>query len=193
MAPHFSLDRYQTVMYFPTQQGFGCGGFVQSLGWFQFRWPSGWSDETAKELVPVVFSAALWGRLWSGKLVCYHSDNMGVVSLLSKYSSPIPALMHLVRCLLFYAAYFKFQFVAQHVPGSANLVADAISRNNLSLFSLLVPQTPQMEIPQSLADLLVHQQPDWGSTNWIRLFRITLAEEWPQPLAHPTTQGTGDT
>ena len=60
--------------------------------------------------------------------VCFHTDNMGVVAILEKRSAR-------QRCLYFYAAFFRFDYVAHHVPGVVNVAVDAISRNNLTLFS----------------------------------------------------------
>jgi uncharacterized membrane protein len=44
-----------------------------------------WEDIeiSAKELVPVVIAAAVWGKQWSGKHIRFHSDNMAVVAVLS--------------------------------------------------------------------------------------------------------------
>jgi hypothetical protein len=64
---------------------------------------------------------------------------------------------------MFYAAYFRFDFVADHISGTLNTAVDAISRNNLLLFHSLVPQIPEQVIPQSVLDLLVIRRPDWGS------------------------------
>ena len=49
--------------------------------------------------------------------------------------------MHLVRVLVFFASYFGFSFVAKHVAGVNNKWADAISRDNCSVFlSQAAPQ-----------------------------------------------------
>ena len=67
---------------------FGCGAFAFSHGWFQLRWPEDWHAVhiTAKELVPIVIAAAVWGPQWTQKCVCFRSDNMAVVDLLN----PVP-------------------------------------------------------------------------------------------------------
>ena len=173
----------------------GCGGVARSFGWFQMMWPVSWNEVgiTAKELAPVVIAAALWGVHWSGKLICFHSDNMGVIALLNKLSSKVPIQMHLIHCLLFYAACYKFRFVAEYIPGTENSVADAISRDNSSLFSHFIPQATKVEIPQVVADLLIHQWPDWGSSSWTRQFKSTLVMELPQPLVQPMSQVLGST
>ena len=105
-------------------------------------------------------------------------------------------LMHLVRCLVFYAAFFGFQFVAQHVPGVLNSAADAISRNNIPLFLSIFPQVPRVTVPQQLLDLLVIKRPDWGSSDWTKLFVSSLARDSQSPqelctgLAGASTPGS---
>ena len=165
-------------VYSDASGSYGCGAVVEGLGWFQVQWPQEWEavDISAKELVPVVLAAAMWGKLWSGKHVCFHSDNMAVVAILTSGTAKTPLLMHLLRCFSFYCAYFQFNCSAKHVPGAMNTAADAISRNNKPLFFSLVPQTPQFTIPPALSELLIATKPDWGSTTWTQLFSASLRE-----------------
>ena len=157
---------------------FGCGAIVKNVGWFQVEWPEDWQDVhiSAKELVPVVLAAAVWGERWTGKHVCFHSDNMAVVAVLNSRTAKDPSLMHLLRCFSFFCAFFGFNFSAEHIPGVMNTAADAISRDNLPLFSSLAPQPPSTSIPPTLRDLLIGTRPDWGSPAWTRLFMSSLAE-----------------
>ena len=100
----------------------------------------GWEeiDILVKQLVPVVVAAALWGGLWRGKHICFHSDNMAVVSILStKTAKSPPPLMHLLRCFSFYCALYCINVSCVHVPGAINAAADALSHNKLPLFSSL--------------------------------------------------------
>ena len=60
-------------------------------------------------------------------------DNAAVVDVLDATH-----MMHLIH-LLVYAAKFNFWFSASHIPGKYNILADAISRNNTSLFFSQVP------------------------------------------------------
>ena len=82
---------------------FGCGAFSLDHGWFQLRWPESWNavNIAAKELVPVVLAASLWGPGWHRQCVCFQSDNMAVVQILRSRTSRDPLLMHLLRCLVF--------------------------------------------------------------------------------------------
>ena len=104
--------------------------------------------------------AALWGRLWEAHHVCFHLDNMAIVSVINKCTARDPLLSHFLRCLFFYAPYYKFHFSAAHIPGTSNTAANAVSCNNLTPLSLLVPQVPQVEVPPVVLDLLILEMPD---------------------------------
>ena len=149
----FSPTFVPTIHIFSDASGsFGCGALMATTSWFQLQWPPSWTsvDIAVKEMVPVVVAAAIWGRTWQRTRINFHSDNTAVVAVLHKRSSRHPPLMHLLRCLYFYAAYYKFEFVAHHVPGASNTAADAISRNNLSLFMLtLTPPYPAPRQPHT--------------------------------------------
>ena len=118
---------------------FGCGAFSLSQGWFQIIWPQHWQSIhiTAKELLPIVVAAAVWGHTWQRQRICFRTDNMAVVELLKSRTSRDSSLMHLLRCLHFYAAFFRFNFECRHLPGNLNTAADAISCNSIPLFILL--------------------------------------------------------
>ena len=143
--------------------------------------------QAAKELVPVVLASALWGPLWTRQRISFRSDNMAVVELLKSCTSHDPLLMHMLRCLVFYSAYYRFQITAEHIPGILNTAADAISRNNISLFQSLVPQTPPVALPQTMVDLIVNNRPDWGSNRWTHLFTSSLIKDSPLPQEQSTS------
>ena len=89
-----------------------------------------------------------------------HSDNEAVVSVLNSRYSKDPLLMHLIRCLLFVLV---IALHSSHIPGILNVVADAISRDNLSLLFAKVPGASHhpTQIPQELAELLFISRPVW--------------------------------
>jgi hypothetical protein len=94
---------------------FGCGAFSDELSWFQLEWPSTWKaiHIAAKELVPIVVAAAVWGPRWHGGCVCFCTDNMAVVEVLRSRTASDATLMHLLRCLVFYAAVYHFDFMGE--------------------------------------------------------------------------------
>ena len=63
----------------------GCGAFcLPSTEWFQLQWSPEWQllHISAKELLPMVVSAAIWGDQWEGQSVRFLSDNQATVSVL---------------------------------------------------------------------------------------------------------------
>ena len=138
-----------------------------------------------KELVPIVCAAAVWGPSWTGLHVLCYCDNMSVVHALNKGSSREPSgvVMHLLRTLTFFSAIFGFVLRAQHVAGLYNGPADAISKDNLSLFFSQVPNAARepTPIPEELWTLLVREQPDWLSERWKNLFTSFCRRAWPVP------------
>ena len=162
---------------------FGCGAFDSTSRWLQVRWPVSWTDVdiSVKEMVPIVLAAAIWGDSWQGTRVCFLSDNAAVVAVLERRSAQHPHLLHLLRCLYFYAAHYQFAYTALHLPGVSNTAADALSRDNMTLFNSLVPQGRNSGVSQELVDLLITHQPDWGSPRWIFLFEATLTTHYAPP------------
>jgi hypothetical protein len=78
------------------------------------------------ELVPVVLAAIPWGPCWQGQCICFSSDNMAVVDVLRSRTACDPLLMHPLRCLVLYAASYRFEYRAEHLPGVHNLAANAL-------------------------------------------------------------------
>jgi hypothetical protein len=147
----------------------GCGG-TAGPEWFQCAWSEQWASVNiaTKELVPIVIAVAIWGSHWASSHVRIRCDNMAVVDILKARSSRDPGVMHLLRCLHFFAAKHDLRLSASHIAGVDNTLADALSRNNLPLFFLSCPKahahpTP---VPSTLWSLVVEQQPDWLSHDW---------------------------
>ena len=68
-----------------------------------------------------------------------HCDNLGVVALVNAGYSKVPQIMHIIRCLFFIRARFQLDLHAVHVPGVENVLADAISRDNLHILFTQIP------------------------------------------------------
>ena len=172
-----NLCQFHESMYIPTHQDLSDVGvcYPSPIG---SNYP-GHGHGMQWTLPPRSSFPSFWQQLFGegsghGQAVCFHTDNMGVVAILQKWSANNAVALHLLRCLYFYTAFYRFEYVSQHIPGVVNVVADAISRNNLTLFFSLFPQATRVSIPKPLEDLLVIQQPDWGSSSWTSLFGHTL-------------------
>ena len=145
-------------------------------------------DISVKELVPVTMAAALWGPQWSGKHICFHSDNKAVVAVLQRRSAKSPPLMQLLRCVSLFSAFYGFHFSAKHVPGVLNEMADALSRNKIAHTSSCISQVPQFHLSRQLHRLLISERPDWGSQSWTELFSSSLSVGLPNPPRKCTSQ-----
>lgn len=95
---------------------------------------------TVKELVPVVLAVAVWGKQLEGRNVMAYCDNQAVVAIINKGDSREADCMHLVRCLAFLRAKFHFALYGEHVSGSLNELADALSRDKMQYFLNNYPQ-----------------------------------------------------
>ena len=158
---------------------FGCGAWWDQ-SWFQVAWTSDvqeWSI-AQKELLPVVLAAMLWGKFWRGKAVLVHCDNQAVVEVVNSGYCRDQGMMQMIRCLFFILAFFEISMQTVHIPGRLNIGADAISRDNIQVFHMQVPKAHARPspVPQALRNLLIHQQPDWTSPDWSRLFRTCLQQ-----------------
>ena len=157
----------------------GCGAFNQCTGeWFQISWPTTWKDINiaVKELLPSTIAAAIWGNQWKGQRILILSDNAAVVAALKARSARHVTLSHLIKCLFFWEATFDFEHNSEHIAGSLNTTADALSRNRLDLFFSLNPQAKAAAtpIPNPVLAVLLDSKLQWTSPRWERLFRSCL-------------------
>ena len=164
-------------VYLDASGSFGCGAYSPELSsWFQLSWPQSWSTVSisAKELVPIVVAAAIWGHHWSGSYVCSHCENDAVVVVIENRNTHQDLLVQLLRCLFVYASRLQFYFSASHIPEVHNVVTDAISRDNISLLSSFVPQAQQVGVPAPVVAFLM-SPPSWESPDWIARFVYSLS------------------
>lgn len=142
--------------------------------WFQVAWkdtrcsPS--TNIAVKELIPIIITAALWGKEWQGKVINCRCDNQAVVAVLQSRSSKEVEIMHLLQCLFFEAG-SSFQIQSSYIVGVENTLTDNISWNNMSfILQVLEPQAEASHAspPQLHIDLLINVKPDWTSPAWRR-------------------------
>ena len=92
------------------------------------------------ELLAIVLAASTWGHRWSGRRVLFHCDCEPVVFAVTKFTSPAPRMMQLIRSLFLIAARHSFEFRLIHIAGVDNSLADALSRGDQVRFFQLHPQ-----------------------------------------------------
>ena len=101
---------------------------------------------------------------------------MAVVTVLERHAPKDTTLAHLLRCLCFYAALFRLEFSASQIAGQRNMAADALSQDNLDLFSFLYPQVPHSPVPQVIQRLLLHSPPRLELSSIDKLVRQLFAD-----------------
>ena len=113
----------------------------------------------AKEMLPILVAAAVWGQQWFGATVLCNCDNEAVVVILQLGSAKDKKLAHMLRCLFFLEAKFQFTIVAAHIPSAINLRADTLSHNHIDVFlpPLLrhAPLNPSTSVDIARMDQLV--------------------------------------
>ena len=92
-----------------------------------------------QELFAIVAAACMWGHLLQGQRITVHCDNMGIVQAWSNQLARHPGILHVLWTLFFITAKHGFIVCLVHLPGKLNCIADALFRNQLSLFSALAP------------------------------------------------------
>ena len=95
-----------SVVYSDASGSFGCGTFsLKQNTWFQLEWPETWSTIgiAAKEMLPIVIAAAIWGPGWSGEHIHFCSDNEAVVTTIQRRHARHPLQTNLLRSSLVYA------------------------------------------------------------------------------------------
>jgi hypothetical protein len=131
----------------------GHGGFNGGR-WFSERWPLDLPTITDnvismafRELYPIVVAAILWGPEWSTQRILFHCDNMATVAIIRKGCSKAPDVMKLMRQLTWCSALHNFSIYAEFVPGSINVIADALSRQQIAKFHTMCPAAQPTPCP----------------------------------------------
>ena len=81
-----------------------------------------------KALVPIILCCTVWGPYFARHTTLFQCDNHGQVAAISNGSSKDKTVMHLLRCLWFFAATFHTHIVTEHIVGTNNSRADMLSR-----------------------------------------------------------------
>jgi len=140
----------------------------------------------AKELVPIIFSCAVWGPLLARTCTEFHCDNLSLVEAINKGSSKDQMVMHLLRCLWFFQAVFDISIHVSHISGAQNSAADMLSRNQRNKFLQSYPHSSwvPVSIPQSLMEIVSPKKLDWTSPKFLRCFKQAVNAIQCSPQDH---------
>jgi hypothetical protein len=91
-----------------------------------------------KETIAIVLAAFRWAPQWANSYVTLYTDNVTAKSIINKGSSKNPLVMPYIRELFWLSAIYNFHLRVEYIPGSCNVVADAISRLHDNGYILLL-------------------------------------------------------
>lgn len=113
----------------------GCGAFSQG-NFFHSKFPEFILKQNlhinALELLTVMATVKLWGRLWRGQKIVINCDNTTSCRVLNSGFSRDTFLQSCLREICFYVAVYEFQIRAKEISGSQNILPDYLSRWNES-------------------------------------------------------------
>ena len=126
-----------SIKLFTDASGFGYGALFGSR-WFQGLFPTEWQQVNIaiKELLPISLAVRLWGSRMANSRILFMTDNSSVVDIINSQTSRDPTLMNLVRGLVVSAMLHNIDFRAKHIPGKQNIIADGLSRFQVSVFAV---------------------------------------------------------
>lgn len=142
----------------------GAHGFaaIWSTHWCCGGWPPFWVANKATrnivllELFPIVVAFELWGNNFANKRILVNSDNKGVIFAINCLSSKSIFVIKLLRYFVLLCLKLNIWVKAKHVAGKSNLIADALSRFQMTRFRQLLPEADLVgyTCPSHLWDLI---------------------------------------
>ena len=123
------------VSLYTDSSGLGYGAWFGSA-WFFGEWSHWWKQQHIMflELYPIVIALEIWGKQLCNKRLRLFTDNLSLVSVLSKQTSTDPLVMILVRRLVLTCLRRNIVIDARHIVGATNVLADLLSRLDVQGF-----------------------------------------------------------
>ncbi len=106
-------------------------------------------------------------------------ENMAVVAAIKSGSCKERKSMHLRRCLAFMEASVPFILVAEHIRGEDNVVADALSRNSLTLACSVMQAEKEdgVRIRRGCYPYSIDGERSWSEQEWSELLDFSSAKD----------------
>lgn len=130
----------------------GFGAFFNGH-WSAEVWPDLWCQSGLTrnilllELFPVLVAITIWGEFFRNKRIMLHSDNKGVVFAINCLSAKSPPVISILRKLVLHCLEINLWLKALFIPGSSNLLADALSCQQWDNFKRLAPEADPSPTP----------------------------------------------
>lgn len=140
-------DNSEHLHFYTDASGIGYGA-VFGKQWFYGEWPDHFRSYhiTIKELFPIVLAVEIWADHLRNKCIMFHCDNEAVVTILTKHTSKDSIVMKLVRRLIVQSLKNNFLFSSVHIMGKKNVLADRLSRLQVTNFRDLAPHMDSLPV-----------------------------------------------
>jgi hypothetical protein len=143
LAHQLQTPRFTILSDASSSVGFGaiCGDL-----WLYGVWTEQWKCHaiTVLEFGPIIFGLATWALSFSNACIHVKTDNLALVSVINKQTSPDPSIMFLVRKMMELLLRHNILLSASHIDGRTNVKADALSRGHIDLFQALHPSAARL-------------------------------------------------
>jgi hypothetical protein len=102
--------------------------------WFVINFPPHWQEKNIAflEFFPIVVAIQIFGINMSNRCIQFHCDNNAIVQIINKQTSKDSDIMGLMRQFVLAALQYNIKFIATHIPGKLNQLADSLSRLQVS-------------------------------------------------------------
>jgi len=125
-------DRSNYVVYSDaSKSGYGV---VFNCHWFGGVWPQTWHnyDITFLELFPIYMAIRTFSNIFGNGFVKFNCDNEAITTIINNQTTKNKKLMCIVRLLVLDLLKYNINLTAVHIPGKKNVLADKISRQQIS-------------------------------------------------------------
>ena len=85
-------------------------------------------------MISAVLAARRWAASWQNSKVVFCTDNRSARAYIQKGTTKNPYLLPWVRELHLWSLMFNFDIEANWIPGTENVMADAISRLHIDVY-----------------------------------------------------------
>lgn len=117
--------------------------------WCTEVWPPEWVESGIcwdLTFFPVLVAVCIWGKELANQTVHFWMDNLAVVQVVNSLTSRSLCIMSLVRVFTLLCLQLNILFLAHHVPGANNSVADTLSHWQMARFHQLVLEAAALPV-----------------------------------------------
>ena len=126
-------------------------GAVFKQSWIQGRWPESYKGPhvsmALKEIIPVALAIVTFSHRMKGQRVLLWCDNISVVGILAKRTSPCPQIMHYIRLIVLTCMEWEISFSVKFLRSAQNEICDSLSRYQMFRFRQVAADMEQFPTP----------------------------------------------